>query len=167
LSDQLLSAVDGDPGQYLQPLGWKPWLRGVAAPALVPQSMLGLVLGEGKRSPMIAVGQLVADLAGRLRATIPEDWLHGHPGLMMSAGSVERAADIFLAACLDLFVLIFCVYRAAPPPDLDIADLYRDADLRAAVYDAYGPLREELREGRPVRPLEEVFDELSLTDGRL
>jgi hypothetical protein len=166
LSDQLLNAVEADPGQYLEPLGWKPWLRRAAAPALVPRSMLGLVLGQAKRSPMIAVGQLVASLAERLRATIPGDWLHGHPGLMMSGGNSERAADIFSAASLDLFVLIFCVYRAAPPPDLDLTNLYRDPRLRGCVQDAYGPLREDLCGSRPVRPLEEVLGELSLTDGR-
>jgi asparagine synthase len=140
LDASFIETIRADKDKYLVPFGWKPWLRRVAAPALLPSAVVGKILDQAKRPPGIAVKSVLKQLNHELIAAMPDSWSTAHPikrlGQLIGEGVAEYQMAMF-----DLFSWIFILNGGDElSSEVDVADLYRDPSVRRELLVAYDPI---------------------------
>jgi hypothetical protein len=149
LSRRLTALVRGHPLAAFEPAGSKPPVRALVR-KLLPDDVAEMMLRQPKIPFPTSVKRASRSLAAAAAEIVPPDYRVRHPlramlpvGFALDGGNdrgkrdpIAEAFESLGVLLLDMFVLIFCVYRGEVPTGLTIRTLYNESSFRGPLSDA-------------------------------
>lgn len=141
LNKEFIHGMSSDAERYLEPFGWKPWLRNSLAMNVLPSAISARVLAQPKRTPGSSMRHVMEAAERHIQTLMPTSWYETHP-IVELGRKLRHMVRAYEVAAFDVFAWHFMVERASTTEHVGLNELYQCRHRMDDVDSFYAPIRE-------------------------